>query len=132
MQKEIWKPIDGFEGLYEVSNLGRIKILQKTRSDGKVYKEKLMKISTNGSYCEVSLHKEGKASHHLVHRLVAKAFIPNPEGLPQVNHIDENKTNNCVENLEWCTAKYNSNYGTRAKRLRAIAQEKSFKKGYTI
>lgn len=108
--KEIWKDIDGYEGLYQVSNLGRVKSL-------KFGKEKVMKVVkfTNG-YLGVNLCKEGKVKTHMLHRLVAKTFIENPDNLPQVNHKDEDKTNNIVSNLEFCNAKYNINYGTRNKR----------------
>ena len=67
-------------------------------------------------YMEVNLSKNNKVTHYLIHRLVAQAFIPNPNNLPQVNHKDENRENNRVDNLEWCTAEYNTNYGTRALR----------------
>jgi hypothetical protein len=122
--KELWKSIEGYEGLYEISDLGNVKILERKRPNGKLYKEKIMRANARGNYAEVSLYKDGKATHHLVHRLVAEAFIPNPDNLPQVNHRDENKKNNCVDNLEWCTAKYNCNYGTIARRKRRFAQDK--------
>lgn len=107
---EQWKPVEGFEGLYEVSNLGRVKSLGNNKSR----KEKILKSGKNGpGYLFVYLYRNGKRKMSKVHRLVAEAFLPNPLGLPQVNHRDENKTNNCVENLEFCDAKYNNNYGTR-------------------
>ena len=109
MEKEIWKTIEGYEN-YMVSNLGRVKSLR-------FGKEKILKQTiTNQNYCLVGLCKEGKTKTFRVHKLVARAFIPNPQNLPQLNHKDEVKTNNCVDNLEWCTAKYNSNYGTRNER----------------
>lgn len=110
MKQEIWKDITGYEGLYQVSNLGRVKSLKND-------KEKILKpaISSKG-YLFVNLYKQQKTTHYKVHRIVAKAFIPNPNNLPQVNHKDEDKTNNCVINLEWCTAKYNINYGTAIER----------------
>ena len=103
--KEVWKDVSGFEGLYQVSNFGRVKSLLKDR---------IMKrtIRPDG-YLSVSLHKDGKQKSFLVHRLVASAYIGNPDNYPQINHKDENKTNNCVSNLEWCTPMYNANYGSR-------------------
>lgn len=101
---ELWKDICGYEGLYMISNLGNIKSIKK---------DALLKpIQNNNGYSRVSLYKNGKYKAFSVHRLVAEAFIPNPGALPQVNHKDEDKSNNKVDNLEWCTAKYNSNYGT--------------------
>lgn len=119
--KEIWKPIVGFEGLYEVSNKGRVRSVTKTivYSDGKVkthYGKVLRKRFDSKGYPQVLLCHKGKYVSRKVHRLVATAFIPNPTMLPFVNHKDETKDNNCVDNLEWCTAKYNSNYGTAQKR----------------
>ena len=99
---EIWKEINGFRG-YKVSSLGNVKSPNK-----------MLKKHKNGrGYYRVSL-PDGKL--HFVHRLVAEAFIDNPNKYPIINHKDEDKINNCVENLEWCTYKYNSNYGDAPRR----------------
>lgn len=112
--KEEWRDIKGYEGKYQVSNLGRVKSLKD--SHGK-YREKILNIKPEEyGYIRVILYREGKSRHFSVHRLVAEAFIPNLDGLSQVNHKDENKQNNRVDNLEWCDRKYNCNYGTRNKR----------------
>lgn len=113
MQTEIWKPVKGYEGLYEVSNLGRVKSLKYGR-------EKVLKPGDdNNGYLFVKLYKDGKRKHFKVHRLVAEAFLPNPEGLPEVNHRDEVKTNNVVYNLEFCSRWYNMHYGTLQERTTA-------------
>lgn len=109
-------------GLYQVSNLGRVKSLERVSKHTKGYmvhyKEKILTptFEKNG-YARVILTKNGTSKLHYIHGLVAKAFLPNPKNLPEVNHIDEDKINNCVDNLEWCTHKYNSNYGMRNKKL---------------
>ena len=114
---EIWKPINEYPD-YMISSLGRVKSLKRN-------KELILKTPLNKfGYPTISLCKENTHKVVLVHRLVAQAFIPNTNNLPQINHIDEDKTNNCVENLEWCTAKYNTNYGTR--NIRAL--DKTHKK----
>ena len=111
--KEIWKDISGYEGLYQVSNLGDVRSLNYRRN-GEL---KLLKQATNKQgYKQISLYKNGKIKTYKVHRLVAIAFIPNPNNLPVVNHKDENPSNNNVNNLEWCTVAYNNTYGTRTKR----------------
>ena len=123
--EEVWKPITGYEGLYEVSSLGRIKSLNYNHTG----KEKILKICKDGrGYLCANLCKDGKAKNHAIHRLVAKAFLPNPDNLPQVNHKDENKENNKVENLEWCSRSYNCSYGTRNKRT----SEKNSKPVFSI
>lgn len=105
---EVWKDIPNYEGYYQISNLGRVKSLKRIiiRRDGKPYlqKEKNLKLSKNHKgYLICNLSKNYKAKFKQVHRLVAETFIQNPNNLPQVNHIDGNKENNCVDNLEWIT-----------------------------
>ena len=108
MCHEIWKPIEGYEGLYEVSNLGRVKSLERYVGKRHHIKEKYLTNDVNQKgYCRVLLSMNGKAKHYAVHRLVAEAFIPNKQNKPQINHIDGNKANNCATNLEWCTASEN-------------------------
>lgn len=124
MEKEKWRWIEGYEGLYMVSNKGRVMSVPKraARSNGYVvsYEGQVLSPSKNKKgYPSVNLHRDGKGWMRTVHRLVAETFIPNPENLPSVNHIDEDKTNNNVENLEWCTVEYNNNYGTRNERISA-------------
>lgn len=106
---EIWKEIEGYAGLYEVSNWGNIRSLKFGR--------KLNPAVNSSGYKLISLSKEGKSKSFSVHRLVAEAFIPNSNNYPCINHKDENKTNNHVGNLEWCTQKYNCNYGNYNKKL---------------
>ena len=111
---EEWKDIKGYEGLYQISNKGRVKSL----GNNKTRKEKILKENKNtDGYSEVTLCKNGKCKKYRVHRLVAEAFIPTSDKSLCVNHKDENKSNNCVENLEWCDRLYNNNYGTRNERL---------------
>ena len=102
---ETWRSIAGFEGLYEVSDRGRVKSLCDKRG---IRIRKL--VPDKYGYLTVSLKKNGKYYCFKVHRLVAMAFIPNPLNHPQVNHMDENKKNNDASNLEWCTARYNNLY----------------------
>ena len=119
---EIWKPIViqkngvvyNYEGLYEVSSMGRVRSLDRLDARGHKVKGNVMKLKLHKSgYMKVELCKNGEAQQFLIHRLVAIAFIPNPNNLPVVNHRDECKTNNCIENLEWCTVKYNSQYSAK-------------------
>ena len=117
---EIWKDVIGYEGLYQVSNLGRVKSLAKIAKNkyGEfMLKDRIMKthIKLDG-YRSVTFVKNGKVKLHSVHRLVAKAFVPNPNNYHEVNHIDEDKTNSRFDNLEWCNRLYNVNYGTGIER----------------
>lgn len=98
---EIWKDIEGYEGLYQISNLGKIKSLTKNC---------ILKPSNCRKYKGVNLYKNGITKTKSIHRLVAIAFIPNPNNYPCVNHIDCNKENNNADNLEWCTYKQNNNH----------------------
>lgn len=110
MINEIWRDCKGYEGKYQVSNLGRVWSIET---------QKCLKGSHDkDGYLQVYLTaKNGKCKKELVHRLVALVFLANPDSLPQVNHKDENKENNCVDNLEWISAKDNANHGTRNKRI---------------
>ena len=115
---EIWKDIKGFEGKYQVSNFGRVKSIERLDSIGRTVKERFLKPSfSRGGYLCVGLCFSGKSKLYKVHRLVWEAFKgPIPDGL-QINHIDEDKTNNKLENLELVTPKENCNYGTRNERV---------------
>ena len=117
MKEEIWKDIEGYEGLYQVSNLGRVKRMRFINKNTNIEKERIksQKIRKDG-YLEVALYKNGKGKYIQVHRLVAKSFIPNPKKLPQVNHIDGIKTNNIVENLEWVSISDNAIHSSRVLR----------------
>ena len=115
--EEIWKDISGYEGVYQVSNLGNVRSLDRLDGRGRNIQGVLLKqvISTN-DYLKVTLYKNGKSKTKTVHRLVAEAFIPNTENKPQVNHIDEDKLNNIVYNLDWMTNIENTNHGTGIER----------------
>lgn len=113
---EEWRDIDGWHGLYQISNDGRVKRLKGHRCK----EEREIKLTRNNrGYVMAALWDGGKVKNATVHRLVAQAFIPNPNGLPCINHKDENKGNNAVENLEWCTYTYNNMYGANAPTERA-------------
>ena len=130
MMEEIWKDIAGYEGKYQVSNLGRVRSLDRMvrRKNGYILRCKGQLIEpTNhkSGYIYIGLTKDGKKNTLKLHRIVATAFIPNPDNLPHVNHKDENPKNNRADNLEWCNAEYNNSYGNhieRCKRHRAVEQ----------
>lgn len=119
--EEEWRDVVGYEGRYQVSNLGRVRKLNKQKT--------ILRQHDNKGYFRCVLRKENKQIKYLVHRLVAQAFLPNPQGLPVINHKDENPSNNFIfindegdvvpekSNLEWCTLSYNNNYGTRNERI---------------
>lgn len=104
MEEEIWKDIQGYEGMYQISNMGRVKSLRRYSKQNHLLPEKILKpCHSKAGYCDVSLYVNGKRYHEKVHRLVAKAFVSNPKGLNEVDHIDTNKDNNKWNNLKWCT-----------------------------
>lgn len=135
MEKEIWKDVPQYEEFYQINNFGVIKSKGRlvevpdyqnahAYCSGFSYVKpgRIMKQRLNAyGYYVINLSKDGKQKGHMVHRLVAEAFIPNANNLPFINHKDENKTNNHISNLEWCTAEYNTNYGTCLER-RSISQ----------
>ena len=113
--KEIWKPIKGYEGLYEVSTFGHIRNCRTSRCVKPYYHFK--------GYMRVDLCKDGQKQHLKVHRIVAEAFIPNPDSKPHVNHRDFNRQNNRVWNLEWCTDLENKRYNKENSYKEAVANE---------
>lgn len=102
--QEIWKDISGYENRYQVSNLGNVRSINGKRKD------QLLKPTMRKGYCHVGLYKDKKYKIYPVHRLVAMAFIPNPQNKPHINHIDSNRSNNLISNLEWCTPKENQQH----------------------
>lgn len=121
--EEVWKDIKDYEGIYQVSNLGRIKRLPhrvKNRFGTCCRKEHYIGYKGTNGYMYVLLHKDNTPSTFLIHRLVAQAFIDNPNNYDCINHKDENPLNNCVNNLEWCDIAYNNNYGTIKQRRSII------------
>ena len=125
--KEIWRDIKGFEGIFRVSNYGRIMGYPRRSKDGRILRARLLTgCKYSNGYLVVNLKYESLIKRVPIHRLVAETFIPNPYNLPMVNHKDENKTNNRVDNLEWCDAKYNTTYGTARDRMRnSLVRNKS-------
>ena len=118
-EKEIWKDIEGYEGLYQISNMGNVKSLNYRRTG----KEGILKGRKNSNgYLQVQLCQDGKAKKYLVHQLVATVFCENPEGYTEVNHINEDKADCRADNLEWCSRSYNMTYNGRAKK---VAEKKS-------
>ena len=118
-REEVWKDVIGYEGLYQVSNQARVR-----NSKGQILKQ-CVKVGKCVYYKYVQLYKDGRYKMKYVHRIMAECFLPNPNNLPIINHKDEDGTNNRLDNLEWCTVEYNSNYGnakrnmSRGKRRRA-------------
>jgi len=113
MSEELWRDIPGYEGLYQVSSFGRVKSLyriMKRKRNFITINERFLKLGLNRGYATIALANRGNVKYYQVHRLVAQAFIPNPNNLPCVNHKDENPSNNHVDNLEWCTKSYNNSY----------------------
>lgn len=110
---EVWKDIDEYKGIYMVSNWGNVKSLNYNHTN----KERILKPGKDAKgYLYVILYKDSKRKKYKIHRLVAMAFLPNTDNLIEINHKDEDKTNNNVSNLEWCERKYNVNYGTGIQR----------------
>jgi len=135
---EIWKPIVGYEQRYEVSNLGNVRsVAQKIiMKNGVVYpikeKQKTIYRDNKNGYCTVCLVMDDISSNKLLHRVVATAFIPNPENKPQVNHKDSNKFNNCVSNLEWVTSSENNKHSYSINKRRNEPKYSHLKKSISI
>ena len=118
MSKEIWRDVKGYEGLYQVSSDGRVKSLGRKDRFGRVIKERILEPAvTHNGYLRVGLHVDGKRKMLRVHRLVCEAFHENPDNKSEVNHVNENKTDNRACNLEWSTRTENCNHGSRNERV---------------
>lgn len=122
LEIEYWMDVDEYEGLYEVSSLGKVRSKDRIieYSNGSIHRMKgrmLKPATSKKGYLRVALSKDSKMKSYTVHRLVAQAFIDNPYGLKEINHKNEDKTDNRVENLEWCDSKYNNNYGSRIEKV---------------
>jgi len=132
LTEEVWKDIKNYEGLYQVSSFGRVRSLDRQAWNGKVWHEKkgvsLALRKHNAGYLSVALSKEGRVDYFLVHRLVGEAFLERCPSKSEINHIDEDKYNNHVGNLEWATPKENMNHGTRVKRCLDKFKETGFVK----
>ena len=117
-KSETWKDVVGYEGLYEVSNKVNVYSVERMDALGREQGGLVLKPKYNNrGYLMVSLYKNGKLKNRTVHRIVAEAFIPNPKGFLEINHKDENKSNNEIFNLEWCTREHNVKYGTSIERI---------------
>ena len=117
--QEIWKDIKDFEGMYQVSNLGRVRSIDRFDSMGRLHKGDIKAISDNGKgYKVVRMYKDNKSKFGYIHRLVATAFIENPDNKPEVHHIDSDRSNNKLENLQWVTSKENNNFPERIKSMK--------------
>lgn len=127
--QEIWKDIPEYEGLYQVSNLGRIKSLERKvnkQTSIRVVNERILKLLKGKKYMQVCLSKNCKTKTKLVHRLVAETFIPNYNNYQEVNHIDANVQNNCVNNLEWCNRYQNMQHAKQKRLIKHNKKEKCF------
>lgn len=123
--REVWKDIALSGGAYQISNYGRVKSVERVTENGRAVRERILKTRFNKrgyEYVNIQVQKRRKAIK--IHREVAKAFLDNPNNYIEVNHKDENKRNNSVENLEWCNRAYNANYGTASKRAAASRLKK--------
>ena len=123
--KEVWKDVVGYEGLYKVSNLGRVKSLSKYDRLGRFHGERILHDCDNGNgYRIVNLKRDGKQDMRTVHRLVMTAFVPNDNECSDINHIDGDKTNNHLDNLEWCTRRENMAHAVKNGLLTDFGQKK--------
>lgn len=132
---EVWKDVVGYEGSYEISSFGRVRTISRFvpachKSRQFIQGRIICPNRFPKGYLGCTLYKNGSQKLRYIHRLVAEAFIPNPQNLPQVNHKDENKSNNRVDNLEWCTQEYNTNYGTCTQRISNV--HKALQKGRRV
>lgn len=118
MKEEIWKDIPGYDGQYKVSNFGRIQSFRSKYRGGQYYGMILKSHISKSKYVYQQLRKNNKTITHLLHRLVAEAFIPNPYNKPNINHLDNNPSNNCTTNLQWCTQKENIQYAANLGRMK--------------
>ena len=135
MSEEVWRDIEGYDGLYQVSNQGRVKSLERKDCLGRIVKERILKPGVvSDGYLFVVLCAGGKRKKFFVHRLVCQAFHKNPNNKPEVNHVNEDKADNRACNLEWCTRRDNCNHGTRNIRAgKAISKANSKPLGqYTL
>ena len=124
-ESEVWKDVVGYEGIYKVSDKGNVHRVEWIGARGRECGGRTLKPkNSGGGYLQVGLYKNGIVKNKLIHRLVLEAFVENPNNLPEVNHKDENKTNNDLSNLEWCTRKHNMNHGTQKERASQTRSKK--------